>query len=136
MALTQSHRAGPRGLGFIAAAESLLVLPAAALLAALAVRTMQPPGKEPAQTIGRLAARTIPHTPLAAALLFLAMPLAALLLGATAFRRRWHSDGGLRSDAHELLVVARRQMVSGILLGGALVSAAILAAVVIHLITD
>jgi hypothetical protein len=137
MALTHpSTRPGPRGLGAAAAAETLLVLPATALLAASAVRMMQPPGREPAQTTGRIAQWAIPHTPLYAAFLFLAMPLAALVLGATALARRGSKDEQLRRDALEFVAAARRQMVNGILLAGALVSAAILAAAVVHIITD
>lgn len=135
-----SHRAsvpGPRGLGAVAAAETLLVLPAAALLAASVIRFLQPPGREPAHTIGLLAEWGLGHaTPLSASILLIAMPLTALVTGTVVLYRRWMADEQLRTDAHALGALARRQAVAGILLAGALVAAGILAAVVVHVITD
>src|SRR5215831_19694446 len=131
-----SRPSRPR-LGAVAAAESLLVLPAAVLLAASVVRLLQPPGREPAHTIGRIAEWGLGHaTPLSASILLIAMPLLALALGALTLGRRWRIDDQFRNDAAGLVAVARRQWVSAILLAGALASAAVLAAVVIHVITD
>jgi hypothetical protein len=137
MALTQDPSPSPRGLGAVAAAESLLVLPATVLLAASVVRMLQPPGREPAHTIGLIAEWGLGHaTPLSASILLIAMPLVALALGAFTLGRRWRMDDQLRRDAEGLVAVARRQWVNAILLAGALASMAILGAVVIHVITD
>jgi hypothetical protein len=62
-------------LRLVAVGEWILVLPAASLLAALAVRRLQPREHEPARTLWRItewAASRI--SPLGAALLFLALP--------------------------------------------------------------
>jgi hypothetical protein len=132
-----STQPGPLGLGAVAAAETLLVLPASVLLAASVIRLMQPPGREPAHTIGLIAEWGLGHaTPLSASILLIAMPLAALAIGVSVLVRRWKADGQLRADAQELLAVAERQAIAGVLLAGALVAIGILAAVVVHVITD
>jgi hypothetical protein len=132
-----STQPGPLGLGAVAAAETLLVLPASVLLAASVIRLMQPPGREPAHTIGLIAEWGLGHaTPLSASILLIAMPLAALAIGVSVLVRRWKADGQLRADAQELMAVAERQAIAGVLLAGALVAIGILAAVVVHVITD
>jgi len=133
----QSTSPGRSKLGAVAAAETLLVLPATVLLTASVIRMLQPPGREPAHTIGLIAEWGLGHaTPLSASVLLVAMPLLALVLGVAAMWRRWKGDPELRSDARTLAALARRQVVSGVLLAGAIAASAILAAVVVHVITD
>ncbi len=137
MEMNPGVRPSPRRLGAVAAAEALLVLPATVLLAASVIRLLQPPGREPAHTIGLIADWGLGHaTPLSASILLVAMPLAALALGASTLWRRWARDEQLRRDAGELVALARRQAMIGILVLGAGVAVAILAAVVVHVITD
>lgn len=131
-----SRPSRPR-LGAVAALESLLVLPATVLLAASVIRLLQPPGREPAHTIGLIAEWGLGHaTPLSASILLIAMPLGALALGATALGGLWRRDERLRQDTLALVGVARRQALSATLLAGAIVALGILAAVVVHVITD
>ena len=133
----QSTSPGRSKLGAVAAAETLLVLPATVLLAASVIRMLQPPGREPAHTIGLIAEWGLGHaTPLSASILLIAMPLFAFALGASALWTRWRNDEPFRQDVLALAQVARRQAVSGILLVGAIAASAILAAVVVHAITD
>lgn len=134
--LSNPSRGAPR-LGPVAALESLLVLPATVLLAASVIRLLQPPGREPAHTIGLIAEWGLGHaTPLSASILLIAMPLGALLLGATTLWRRWSADAQLRQDTIHTVAVARRQWIPAVLLVGIVTALAILAAVVVHVITD
>jgi hypothetical protein len=136
MTLQSVPTPGPK-LRAAAAAEILLVLPATVLLAASVVRMLQPPGREPAHTIGLIADWGLGHaTPLSATVLLIAMPLVALVIGTATLWGRWRKDETLRQDTLALIALARRQAVSGILLVGAITASAILAAVVIHVITD
>src|SRR5262245_46568685 len=137
MAMKSDLGPSHRGLRAVAAVESLLVLPATLLLSASVTRMLQPPGREPARTIGLIADWGLGHaTPLSASILLIAMPLAALAIGASVLVRRWKADGQLRSDTGALLALAQRQAIVGILFAGALVAVGILAAVVVHVITD
>src|SRR5262245_31230212 len=111
MALTQQNtHPGPRGLGAAAIAASVLVLPATVLLGSSVMRRMQPPDREPAHTFAIIDNWGLGHaTRLSASVLLIAMPLAALAIGVATLRRRWRADEQLRTDAHVLLALARRQ---------------------------
>ena len=137
MAILSNSRRGTPRLFAVAAAEAFLVLPATGLLAASVIRLLQPPGREPAHTIGLLAEWGLGHaTPLSASILLLAMPLGALLLGVGALWRRWNADSRLREDVVASVGVARRQWIPAVSLAGVVAALAILAAVVVHVITD
>ena len=90
-------------LGWVAVGERILLLPAASLITALAVRLLQPREHEPARTVWRVTEWAAAHIspPGAAALIFLALPDVVAGVGAAT-----------------------------------LLAAAILVAVVVHIVTD
>jgi len=86
----------------VAVGERILVLPAASLITALAVRLLQPREHEPARTVWRVTEWAAAHiSPPGAALIFLALPAVVAGVGAAT-----------------------------------LLAAAILVAVVVHIVTD
>ncbi len=113
--------------------EWLLILPATLFLAVAALRTMQPPEREPARTLGVLVEWTGAHiSRSAAALIFLALPAAVSVIGGMTLRRAWRDDAALRRDA-----LALRRHAAVILLATATILAtAIVALVLGHVITD
>ena len=83
-----------------AVSQWLLVLPAALLLAAAALRQLQPARYEPARTISAMLVWILPsisHS--VAALLFVGLPAIALIVGCMTLLRSWHRSGTLRQDA-------------------------------------
>ena len=84
----------------LAIGEWLLVLPAALLLAAGALRSLQPPQHEPARTSWIIFEWTAAHVSrLGAALLFLGLPGIVAIVGCAALLRIWSTDQVLRQDA-------------------------------------
>jgi hypothetical protein len=119
----------------MALGEWLLVLPAAILLAAGAMRHLQPRQYEPARTcwvIFNWAASHISHQ--GAAVLLLGLPGLALILGGISLVVAWRRNEALRQDAARALGIVRRHLVTLLFSAGTLLASAILAAVVMHLI--
>jgi hypothetical protein len=124
-------------LPVVAVCEWLLVLPATVLLAAAALRTLQPGENEPARIIGTFLERTVTHVSrFEAAILFIAMPGAVFVTGFAALLRKWRQDPALRHDWGMMFGVLRRHLVFGLLTAAVLLAGTILAAVAVHLITD
>src|SRR5260370_14266572 len=106
----------PLKLSFVAAAEWLLVLPATLLLAAAALRQMQPAQHEPARTISMLLNWAVPHISRScAALLFIGFPGIVALAGCVMLVRLWRGDETLRQDGPTALARLRRHRVVCIL---------------------
>jgi hypothetical protein len=117
--------------------EWLLILPAALLLAAAAMRQLQPPQYEPARTMGMVfewATTHISHT--GAAVLFLGLTGIAVIAGCAALLLVWRASETLRQDAVAALASLRRHLPFAILGTGTLLGGAILSAVLVHIITD
>ncbi len=132
-----THASNPFRLSLVAAGEWLLVLPAALLLAAAALRQLQPPAHEPARTISMLFNWAVPHISRSgAALLFIGLPAVVVVIGGATLLRLWRGNETLRQDAVAALASLRRHLVVCILASATLLACAILAAVFAHIITD
>jgi hypothetical protein len=120
----------------IAILEILLVVPATLFMVALFLRNVQPAPYEPAQTARHLvdwfAAR--PHIGLD--LFLIALPFAALVIGAWTMLRTWRSDPQLRQVASDTLAAFRVHLPSLLIVAATLVASAILSIVALHMITD
>lgn len=121
----------------LAVSEWLLVLPAAVLLLAAALRLLAPRQFEPARTSWAIfdwATAHISHAQ--AGLLFIGLPGVAVLAGSLALSVAWRRKQALRQDVSAALSSLRRHFAVAILGTGTLLAAAILAAVVAHIIAD
>ncbi len=127
----------------LAVSEWLMVLPAALLLAAAALRSLQPPQHEPARTSWIIFQWTAAHVSrLGAALLFLGLPGVVAVVGCAALLRIWrvdrsavthNVDQALRQDAIAALAIFRRRLAVIFLTAATLLAGAF---VVVHIITD
>jgi len=132
-----SHPASSPKLSALAVSEWLLVLPAALLLAAAALRQLQPRQFEPARTSWAIFEWTTTHISQAgAAWLFLILPAVALAAGFAGIALAWRRSEALRQDAIAMFASLRRHFALAVLGAGALLAGAILLAVVAHIITD
>jgi hypothetical protein len=131
---TASH---PLRISALAAAGSLLVLPATVLLGAALLRQLQPQQYEPARTISMFFAWVTPHISRAgAALLFVGSPGIAVVAGGLTLRSLWRGNETLRQDTSAALGTLRRHLSVAILASTTLLACAILAAVFVHILTD
>lgn len=132
-----NHAASPSKLVALAVSEWLLVLPAALLLGAAALRQLQPAEREPARTISMIFSWIGPRiSHFDAALVFLGLPGIAAIAGCVAILIAWRRNETLRQDALAVLASLRRNLAVAILGMGTLLAGAILVAVFIHIITD
>jgi len=119
----------------LAAAEVLLVAPAALFMTALFVRNLQPQQYEPARTAVRIVAWYAASTRVGLWLLLIALPLAVLIAGALALNRAWSADTELRHAAHQVLELLRKYLAPFVIACATCSAFAILAIVALHLIT-
>jgi hypothetical protein len=137
MKVPMNHPASSSRLLALALSEWLLVLPATLLLTAAALRQLQPRQFEPARTSWAIFEWTTAHISQAgAALLFLVSPAVALVAGCAVLMLAWRKSETLRQDTLAVLTSLRRHLAFAILGTGTLLAAAILAAVVVHIIAD
>ena len=123
-------------LRFVAAAEWLLILPAALFMTSLFVRNVQPPGFEPADTARRVV-EWFSHSPRLGLQTFLiALPFAAFVIGCLTALRRWRSDAMLRQAVRGTLAAVRAHLASLLIAGATLAAGCILAIVALHMITE
>jgi len=114
-----------------------MVLPATVLLAAAALRTLQPRQYEPARTSWIIFEWAVTHVSrLGAAMLFIGMPGIVVTAGCAVLLRNWHKDQTLRHDATMAFAILRRHFAFGLLAAAVLLAGAILAAVAVHVVTD
>ncbi len=140
--MTQSTNAGgfsrtDGGLSWRATVlmEWLLVLPATAFLAVAALRLMQPSQFEPARTLRIIFEWLAGHISYSgAAVVFLAMPALAFVVGCTLLFRLWRRDETLRRDTMAAVSILWRHGAPYLLVAATLLAGGILAAVVDHLI--
>ena len=124
-------------LSALAVSEWLLVLPAALLLAAAALRQLAPRQFEPARTSWAIFEWTTTHiSQTGAAWLFLVLPAVALGTGLAGIMLAWRRNETLRRDTSQLMAGLRRNLAIAILGMGTLLAGAILLAVVAHIVTD
>ena len=127
----------PLSLRLIALGEWLLILPASALLAIAALRTLQPARFEPAHTSLLILNWASEHiSRVGAAVLFLGMPGVVAIGGCAALWRAWQTDSELREDVAEAAAILRRQGAILVVMTATLLAAAVLTLVVGHMITD
>ena len=132
-----NRHASPSKLYALAVSEWLLVLPATLLLGGAALRQLQPPQNEPARSISTILGWIVPRISHAdAALLFLGLPGIAAIAGCVVLLMVWRRSETLRQDTIATLTSLRRHLAIAILGMGTLAAGAILAAVVVHIITD
>jgi len=137
MESAHTHSSNAFRLALLAIGEWLMVLPATLLLAAAALRSLQPPQHEPARTSWIIFEWTAAHVSrLGAALLFLGMPGIVAIVGCAALLRIWRTDQALRQDAIAALATFRRRLAVIFLTAATLLAGAVLTLVVVHVITD
>ena len=120
----------------LAAIELLLIAPATLFMAALFLRNVQPAPYQPAETARHIvdwfAAR--PHIGLQ--IFLIALPFAALVLGAASTFRTWRNDAHLRQLASDTFATVRAHASFLLIAAATLLAASILAIVALHLLTD
>ena len=124
-------------LSALAVSEWLLVLPATLLLAAAVLRQLQPRQFQPGRTAWIIFEWGATHISQAgAAWLFLVLPAVAAVAGCIGLMRAWRKSETLRQDTVAMLTSLRRNLAVAVLGMGTLLAGSILAAVIIHFITD
>jgi hypothetical protein len=120
----------------IATIELLLIAPATLFMLALFLRNVQPEPYQPAQTarhiVNWFAAR--PHIGLQ--IFLIALPFAALILGAATTLRTWRNDQRLRQLALDTVATLRAQASFLLIAAATVLAGSILAIVALHLLTD
>ncbi|HEV2486949.1 MAG TPA: hypothetical protein VGT08_15580 [Terracidiphilus sp.] len=120
----------------IAAAELLLIFPAALFMGSLIVRSLQPQQYEPAHTAQQIvnwyAAR--PH--LGLWVLLIALPFAVLVTGCITLQRSWSENAELRQQARQTLAAVRTHLATLFVAGATLAAAAVLAIVALHMMSN
>jgi len=121
----------------LAIGEWMMLLPATVVLAAAAVRLLQPRQYEPARTSWIIFDWATMHiSRLGAAVLFAGIPGLVVVVGCTTLLRSWRSDPTLRGDAAlGRSILRRNRMVAG-LTTATLTAFAILTFAVAHALTD
>lgn len=119
----------------LAAAELLLIFPAALFMTALFVRNLQPQAYEPARTAQRIVDWYAAQPHIGLWLLLIACPLLVLTVGCVALRRSWRSDAELRTVASQAFAAMREQMAVFLIAAATMVSAVVLAILALHLVT-
>ena len=121
----------------IAAAELLLIFPAALFMTALFVRNLQPQQYEPARTAQRIVTWFVTR-PVHFGLWVLlgALPLAVLAIGCATLLRSWTSDAELRQAARQTLAAVRSHLATFLIAAATLAAGAILTIVALHVLTD
>ena len=100
----------------LAIGEWMMMLPATVLLAAAAVRLLQPRQYEPARTSWIIFDWATMHiSRLGAAVLLVGIPGFVVVVGCTTLLRSWRSDPTLRGDAVLGLSILRRNLTVGVL---------------------
>ena len=120
----------------IAAVEVLLIAPAVLFMTALFVRELQPVQYEPARAAGAIVAWFAARPRVGLWLLLIALPLVVLVSGAATLLRRWQGEPELRQAARLAWASVRAQAATLFVAAATAASAAILAIVALHLVTD
>ena len=124
-------------IGALVTAESLMVLPAAALFTMAILRQLQPRTHEPARTIWMIFEWAVGSISRAgAAVIFLGLPAMVCTIGSIVLSRTWHRDPQLRQDVTGAVLIVRRNFTVAVLACAAIVAAVIVTASVVHIITD
>jgi hypothetical protein len=120
----------------LATLELLLIFPAALFMSSLFVRQMQPPQYQPAHTAQLIVEWFSARPHLGMAVLLIALPFAALVIGSATVLGYWRSDASFREAAVEIVAVVRTHFALLLVIAATLIAGGILAVVVVHVITD
>jgi cytochrome b561 len=120
----------------IATVELLFVFPAALFMTSLFLRQMQPTQYQPARAAQRIVEWFSARPHLGLAVLLIALPFAALVMGSAMVLRHWQTGGEFRSAALETVNLLRAHVAMLIVTGTTLMAGGILAIVAVHMITD
>jgi len=120
----------------IAAAELVLLFPSALFMTALFVRNLTPVQNEPAHTAERIVMLYASSLHIGLWVMLIGLPLVVLAIGSATLLRQWSDDASLRQATIQTLVSIRGHFATLLIAGATAASAAILAAVAIHLLTD
>lgn len=120
----------------IAAAELLLIFPAALFMAALFVRNLTPQQNEPAHTAQRIVMLYASSVHVGLWVMLIGLPLVVLAIGSVTLLRQWTADPSLRQAAAQTFAAVRAHLTTLLIAAATLASAGILGAVGIHVLTD
>ena len=116
----------------IAAAQLVLLFPAALFMAALVVRELRPLQYEPAHSAQQLvmwyAARMWTLW-----VLLLALPMMVLISGGGTLLRNWNRDAAVTQNVRQALAAVRGRLATLLIAATTLAAAAILAIVILHM---
>jgi hypothetical protein len=121
---------------YIATLEFLFIFPASLFMISLFLRDVQPPQYEPAQTARRLVDWFAARPLLGLDVFLIALPFAALVIGAATVVRTWRTDAQLRDAAVQTLAAVRAHLAALLIVLATLIAGGILAIVALHVITD
>ena len=120
----------------IAAAELLLISPAALFMAALFVRNLTPQQNEPAHTAQRIVMLYASSAHVGLWVMLIGLPLVVLAIGSATLLRQWSEDASLRLATVRTLVSIRAHYATLLIAAATIAAAGILAAVAVHVLTD
>jgi hypothetical protein len=120
----------------LAAAELLLIFPAALFMTSLFVRQLQPAQYEPARLAQQIVAWYAARPRVGLWLLLIALPVTVLATGCLTLLRAWKSNAELRVSARQTLAAIRPHLATLFVALATVAAAAILAIVALHMLTN
>ena len=120
----------------LAAAETILILPALLFMVSLFMRNVQPQQYEPAHTAQRIVNWYAARPNLGLSLFLIALPMGVLFTGAFTLFRSWKSDDQLRRDVLQVVDSVRSHFATAVVAAATVTAGGILAIVALHVITD
>jgi hypothetical protein len=120
----------------VATLELLLVFPATLFMTALFVRNLQPQQYEPAHTAQQIVTWYAVRPRVGLWVLLIALPLAVLVTGCVTLLSAWSRDAELRHATENVLAAIRAHSAMLLVFVATFASAAILAIVALHVLTD
>jgi hypothetical protein len=120
----------------IAAAELLLIFPAALFMTALFVRNLTPKEVEPAHTAQRIVMLYASSVHVGLWVMLIGLPLLVLGIGSMTLLRQWSEDTSLRHATTQTLVAVRAHFATLLIAGATVAAGGILAAIAVHVLTD
>jgi hypothetical protein len=120
----------------VAAAELVLIFPAALFMTALVVRALQPVQFEPAHTAQQIVDWYAARPRVGLWLALITMPLAVLLTGAVTLLRSWTADADVRQAARAMFTIVHTHLATLLVAVATLTAGGILAIVAMHMLTD
>ena len=120
----------------VAAAELLLLFPAALFMTALFVRNLTPLPNEPARTAHRIVMLYASSVHVGLWILLIALPLVVLAIGCATLLRQWSEDASLREATMQTARAVWAHLSTLLIAGATVAAGGILAAIAVHVLTD